>query len=153
MNVNDLKKSNFLKKEDCGPSGILVTIANVTEENIAKEGAPEEMKYCLHLAECEKPMVLNSTNGQIIAAITGSQESDGWIGKKIVLYNEPSVSYAGKVTGGIRVRAPRGKAAQNAPPTREPVKLAPEPIQKPTPLPGQHAPEPDGEPDEDNVPF
>jgi hypothetical protein len=28
----------------------------------------------------------------------------------VVLYVDPNVSYAGKITGGIRLRAPRGKA-------------------------------------------
>ena len=116
MNVNELKKSNFLKKEDVG-RGALVTISDVRQENIAKEGAPEEMKWCLYLKEFEKPMVLNSTNGQLIAKITGSDESDHWAGVKVVLYDDPSITFGGKLTGGIRVRAPRNQppAAPAAP--------------------------------------
>jgi len=45
MNISELKESRFLKKEDCG-TGILVTISKVTQENVAKEGAPEDLKYC-----------------------------------------------------------------------------------------------------------
>ena len=116
MNVSELKKSNFLKKDDVG-NGALVTIAAVTEENIAKEGAPQEMKWCLHVEEFDKPMVLNSTNGQLIAQITKSEESDNWIGQKVVLYSDPSITYGGKLVGGIRVRAPRGAAAKPAPVT------------------------------------
>jgi hypothetical protein len=44
------------------------------------------------------------TNGALIAAITHSEESDGWIGKQIMLYNDPNVMFAGKLVGGIRVR-------------------------------------------------
>ena len=113
MNVNDLKKSNFLQKGDVG-NGVLVTVRDVTEENIAKDGAPAEMKWCLHLEELEKPMVLNSTNGQLIAQITKSDESDNWAGHKVVLYNDPSITYGGKLTGGIRVRAPRNQPAKPA---------------------------------------
>jgi hypothetical protein len=123
--VGTLKKSAFLKKEDCGPNGILVTIKSVIEENVAKDGAPEEYKWCLHLHEAEKPMVLNSTKGELIAAITGKRNTDDWPGSKIVLYNDPAITFQGKLTGGIRVRAPRGKAAQAAPPTLQPVKLPP----------------------------
>ena len=114
MHVHELSKSSYLKKEDCGP-GILVTIKGVTQENVAKEGAPEELRWCLHFIEQEKPMVLNSTNGQIIAKITGSEDSDAWNGHKIVLYNDPNVSFAGKVMGGIRVRAPRNQPPKPAP--------------------------------------
>lgn len=56
-------------------------------------------------------MVLNSTNGQLIAQILKSDETDLWKGQKVVLYDDPSVSFGGKLTGGIRVRAPRGQAA------------------------------------------
>lgn len=117
MHISGLKNSNFLKKEDCDPP-ILVTIASVTEENVAKEGAPQEMKWSVHFDESDKPMVLNSTNGQLIARITGSEETDEWSGYKVVLYNDPNVSFQGKLTGGIRVRAPKnGKAAP--PPVEE----------------------------------
>ena len=57
-------------------------------------------------------MVLNSTNGQAVAAITGSEETDDWIGRKVVLYDDPNVSFGGKLVGGIRIRAPRGQAAK-----------------------------------------
>lgn len=107
MNVSELRVSKFLKKEDCGESGILVTIKGVSEDNVSQEGAEPVYKWVMHFEECEKPLVLNSTCGQVIAMITGSDESEGWIGHKIVLYNDPSVQFKGKVTGGIRVRAPR----------------------------------------------
>ena len=98
----------------------------VTPVNVAKEGAEPENKFALHFDELEKPLVLNSTNGQIIAAITGSQESDGWAGKKIVLYNDPNSSFGGKLTGGIRCRAPKAgsvvaDAKQGAPAPAAPV--------------------------------
>lgn len=125
-NVNDLKKSSFLKKEDCG-AGILVTIKAYEQINTAKEGAPEEIKWALIFDELEKPMVLNSTNGQIIEKITGSGDFDNWIGHKVVLYDDPNVSFAGRITGGIRVRAPKtarpaapsgGRADSVRPPTK-----------------------------------
>ena len=106
MNVSELKQSKFLTKNDVMPP-VLVTMREVTPVNVAKEGAEPDNKFALHFDELEKPLVLNSTNGQIIAAITGSQESEGWAGKKIVLYNDPNISFGGKLTGGIRCRAPK----------------------------------------------
>jgi hypothetical protein len=106
MHVSELKESKFLRKEDCG-AGILVTIRSVHQANVAKEGAPEEMRWVMSFDETDKPMVLNSTNGQIIAQITRSEESDAWTGVQIVLYHDPNVSFGGKLVGGIRVRAPR----------------------------------------------
>lgn len=143
MHINQLKESNFLKKEDCG-NGILVTIKTVSQENVAKSGAPEELKWCVHFGELEKPMVLNNTNAQLIAQIAKSEETDHWTGVKVVLFHDPSVSYGGKIIGGIRVRAPRGKAAQqqNAP---APPKPAPLPVPTEDPI---------NDPDDDqSVPF
>jgi hypothetical protein len=110
VNVNDLKApSKYLQKEDCGERGILVTIKGVSQERIGR-GPDAEMKYILHFQEPGvKPMVLNKTNGQRIAKITGVTESCevGWVGHKIVCYNDPDVEFAGEVIGGVRVRAPR----------------------------------------------
>lgn len=114
MHVNQLKESKFLKKEDVG-TGLLVTIEGLSQENVSKEGAPEEMKYALHFKETEKPLILNSTNGQLIAQITGEEDTDHWAGHKIVLYNDPTISFGGKIVGGIRCRAPKqgsGKPSQ-----------------------------------------
>jgi hypothetical protein len=106
VNIAELKESKFLRKEDAG-AGILVTIREVHQANVAKEGAPEEMKWVMSFDETDKPLVLNSTNGQIIAQITGSPESDNWTGVKVVLYHDPNVSFGGKLVGGVRIRAPR----------------------------------------------
>ena len=105
MHVSELRESRFLKKEEVG-NGTLATIREIYQENVAKSGAPEEYKWVLSFNELEKPMVLNSVNGQIIAQITGSEDSDGWIGAQIELYNDPSIMFAGRLTGGIRVCAP-----------------------------------------------
>jgi hypothetical protein len=104
-NVNDLKDSRFLAKCDVEPD-ILVTITGYEETNVALESQAPEMKWTLRFKELPKPLVLNSTNGQLIQAITGSGDFDDWIGKQVVLYNDKTVSFAGKITGGIRIKAP-----------------------------------------------
>ena len=113
MHISALKESKFLKRSDVG-DGVLVTIRNLIQENVAKEGTEEDMKWAIHFEELDKPLILNSTNAQIIAQIVKSEETDDWTGKQVVLYDDPSVSYGGKLVGGIRVRAPRGQAARRA---------------------------------------
>lgn len=147
MHISQLKESKYLKKEDVGP-GTLLTIAKVFEENIAKEGAAPEMKWAIEFSECDKPLILNSTNGQLIAQITGSEDSDGWIGRKVVLYTDPSITFGGKLVGGIRVRAPKGKAAQ-APAPPAAIKKAIE-TSAPSPAAGLPAEDPNAE---DDIPF
>lgn len=124
--INTMKSSRFLKKEDCG-NGILLTIRTCEQMNVAMEGAPEELKWCLTFEETDKPYVTNSTNRQLIAQFSGKPNTDHWAGVKIVLWNNPAIGYGGKLTGGISARAPRGPApaARPAPAAAAPAADAP----------------------------
>jgi hypothetical protein len=105
-NINSIKQSKYLKREDVG-RGLLLTVKGCTQQNVAPEGQPQELKWCLHFNEHAKPLVLNTTNAQLIAGFLASDETDQWIGKKIVLFDDPTVMNRGQVVGGIRARAPR----------------------------------------------
>ena len=104
--VHEMKESKFLKKEDVG-DGVLVTVAKVHKENVALDGADPEYKWCASFQEVAKPMVLNGTNLDAIAEVTGSDDTDLWPGKQVVLYTDANVTFGGKRVGGIRVRAPK----------------------------------------------
>ncbi len=108
--VGEMIPSKFLKKEDVEPP-VLVTIKHVDRVNVAKEGADPEYRYAMTFDELDKPLVLNSTNIQMCQlACGGSDDTDDWIGGHVVLYNDPNVSFQGKITGGIRVRKPKPTA-------------------------------------------
>lgn len=114
-------ESKYLKKEDVIPDK-LYTIRAFELVNAAGDNQPAEMKYAMYFNEVEKAMLLNSTNIQLMKmalAVTGPKQA---IGRQIVLYNDPSVSYGGKLVGGIRLRAPR---------VRQP---APQPTPAPQPV-------------------
>jgi hypothetical protein len=114
MKTSEMRESKFLKQTDVGV-GMLMTVAGCEKHNVAKDGADPELKWCLAFEESDKPLVLNSINIQLLERIFNSDETDQWIGKKVVLYVDPSVSYQGKVVGGIRVRAPKKLAAKPVP--------------------------------------
>lgn len=118
MKAGLLNPSKFLKKDDV-ENPVLVTIKALRQTNVAQDDKPEEMKWTMLFRELDKPLVLNSTNIQLCTLALGTDETDEWIGRQIVLYNDPSISFAGKITGGIRLRAPKKKAAANAPPQEE----------------------------------
>jgi len=119
-NVNDLKNSKFLTQHDV-ENGMLVTIEGYEEVNVAKEGADPQLRWILNFKECDKPLVLNSTNGQLISKIADTGDFDYWAGTVIVLYQDPTISFGGQIVGGIRVRAPKaGTVKQPAnPPVEE----------------------------------
>jgi hypothetical protein len=108
MKTSELKQSKYLKKEDCGDDGILVTITGIKQENVAMEGKPDDLKWVMSFSEC-KPMVLNGTNSQLIEKALGSDETDDWHGKKIVLFHDENVSFGGELVGGIRCDVSRTK--------------------------------------------
>jgi hypothetical protein len=124
--TSEMRESKFLKQTDVG-AGMLMTVESCEQHNVAMQGAEPEMKWCLTFAESDKPLVLNSTNIQLCERVFGSDDTDQWIGKKVVLYTDPNVSFGGKVVGGIRVRAPKPpKAAAPAKPAPVPAPVTDE---------------------------
>ena len=111
---SDLRQSKYLSQQDVDPA-VLVTITGYEEVDFAKEGEEPQPKWVIKFRELEKGMTLGAENNSLITAIVGSDELEEWKGAKIVLYREPNVTYKGKRTGGIRVRAPKKKVAPTAP--------------------------------------
>ena len=103
MKIGAAFPSNYLKKEDCG-NGILVTVKEVRVEDVGGNGDPQDAKPVVHFHETDKGMVINRTNAEIMTQAMGTDDTDGWIGKQIVLYNEPNIWFGSKQTGGIRVK-------------------------------------------------
>ena len=117
MKATSLIESKYLKKDDVDPP-ISGTVRGLKKVNIGKEDGPEELKWALFLNESPKPLLLNSTNIQLLTHYLGG-ETDDWKGKAIELYNDPSISFGGKLTGGVRVRLPTGQAQPKATPAKE----------------------------------
>jgi hypothetical protein len=111
MKAGSMIESKFLKKEDLDyENGNLVTVADLDQQNVGLADGEEDLKWCMHFKEFKKPMVLNSTNIQLATKALGTDETDEWIGKKLVIYVDDNVSFGGKLVGGIRIRKPRGQA-------------------------------------------
>lgn len=118
-NINQMMPSKYLKKEDF-PAPALVTIRTFTQDNVAQQGQPEEKKWVMHFHEFENGMVMNSTNLQLCAQALGSEETEDWVGKQVVVFSDPNVSFGGKLIGGIRIRQMRRKPAAPPPPAPAP---------------------------------
>jgi hypothetical protein len=102
--VNEMLESRFLKQGDI-PDEIMVTVEAVAKKNVAREGDDPELKWLVKFVEFKKPMVLNATNIKRLKSACGSDDTDDWRGKKVSLYTDPDVEYAGNITGGLRIRA------------------------------------------------
>lgn len=116
MNINGAFPSNYLKAADLQGRRALVTISHVTMEDIGDDHKP-----VLYFAGKEKGMVLNRTNANAIAEITGGEETEAWTGKAIVLFST-KVDFQGRRVDAIRVDRPApGQAAAAPPPPPPPI--------------------------------
>lgn len=121
MRIGDMMPSKYLGKGDVQDKPLLLTIKGFQQVNLAKEGERPNMKWAMFFAEEDKPLIMNPTNLQLAAQALGTEETDQWVGRKIVAFNDPGVQYQGKLTGGVRLRAPRQNGAAQAPaPAQQP---------------------------------
>jgi hypothetical protein len=116
--------SKYLRKDDCGEDGIILTIKGFTRETVKGDDGDED-KVVMHFEEDVRPMILNKTNTQLLANATGVRMAGEAKGKKVVVFNDPSVSFGGKVCGGLRIKRIPGPArAPSAPAARKPAPAA-----------------------------
>lgn len=115
--VGEMIESKYLKQSDVEDE-VTVTVVKVGKANISKEGEEPEYKWLIRYQEFSKPMVLNATNIKRLARACESEETEEWTGKKVVLYVDHDVEFAGNVVGGLRIRAipkPTGSTRQAQP--------------------------------------
>lgn len=85
MNVNDLFPSKYLKAHDLSGKAYTLTIKVAKIEEVG-HGAEKERKLAIGFEKATKLMLLNRTNAMIIASLYGP-ETDGWIGKAVIVYS------------------------------------------------------------------
>lgn len=107
--VSEMIVSKFLRKEDFDEDRVL-TIKGVRLEDVGNQG---EQRWVVHFREVDKGMVLNITSIRVLEGAYGD-DSDGWVGKRVMVYVDPNVSFQGRVVGGLRLRAPKQRPATPA---------------------------------------
>jgi len=95
----DYLKADELKGETTA------TIKEVRVETLGRAEAAKE-KPVVYFNELDKGLALNRVNADALKEVCGSSEIEEWVGKRVTLYVDPNVQYAGRRVGGIRVRVP-----------------------------------------------
>ena len=134
MKMSKMFPSKYLKSADLEGRTIRLVIADAKLEEV---GMDKDQKPVLYFAKAKKGMVLNVTNGNLIAAAYGDDSKD-WKGKPIELY-VAKVRYQGKLVDGLHVRIPEDA-------------VEPEPVEEEPPLPTDEELEAMGD-DDPNIPF
>lgn len=102
--LREIYGGNYLKADDIKDLGdVNVVIENVTVDEL-EDG---KKKAVLHFRGKEKTLVVNVTNANMLEELTGSDDTDDWIGKRICIYT-CKVDFQGKRVLAIRVKAGTG---------------------------------------------
>ena len=98
--------SRFLKVADLAGKPLEVEIERAPQEELGS-GAEKEVKTVLYFLGGTKPLPLNMTNWDAVAAIAGDDTLD-WPGHRLELY-PTTTTLRGKTVDCIRIRRPRQK--------------------------------------------
>lgn len=113
MKSSEAFPSNWLHSEDLQGKRVAVTIEEITSEELNFEGR-KQRKPVMRFQGKDKSLVVNRTNWNRLADFLGSDDSDDWIGKTIVLGVE-KVDFQGKRVPAIRVLGLARPVAAKAP--------------------------------------
>lgn len=102
MKVTDIWPSKYVKAGDLNGKTVTLTIKKLVMEEMTNHGNEKETKPVLYFDKATKGLVLNRTNGMIIAALY-SMETDNWVGKRISIY-PTKVKAFGSMQDAIRVK-------------------------------------------------
>lgn len=96
--------SDFLSSADIEDGDMVVTIKQVSIEEV--KGADGKNKKCnvARFHESVKPMILNVTNSKLIKKFSGSRFLEDWKNVPIQIYVDDKVKAFGEVTEGLRIR-------------------------------------------------
>ena len=103
MDIGKVFPSRYLKVADLNGREVAVVIKDVKLESVGKG---QEAKPVAFFRGTDKGLVLNVTNSKRIASIAGTQETDAWVGTRIVLYGTET-EFQGDTVECIRVRVPK----------------------------------------------
>ena len=102
--------ANYLGGWSFADGDQVLTIKDVLEQEVRSKDSGTELKLTAIFEETDLPMVLNRTNADMIARVTGTSYTGGWIGKKIKV-GTSKVRAFGDVFDAIRVRDEKITAA------------------------------------------
>ena len=110
----DLSGSFLTQADFAETPAITFRIADAVGKKVfeAKNGRPEETKRVLTFTD-ERRLSLNKTNLALLAKWFGTK-ARAWADQVIVVYLDESVSFGGRLTGGLRVRKPTAERKPRA---------------------------------------
>ncbi len=110
MKAHEAFPSKYIKTEDLEGKSVPVTIERVITETIKRDDGATEEKRIVYFRGGQRGMVLNQTNWNAIADISGKDDDDDWPGTKVVLY-PTKTQFGSKTVPCIRIMGPAQNSA------------------------------------------
>lgn len=103
--------SGYFTKDEFNQLGQDLQIDGFKREKVG-QGDKAEMLTVMYFVGQSKGMVLKPTNMQLLKLAHPDCNSSGqFVGRMVNVYLDPTVSMAGQIVGGIRIRATQAQAA------------------------------------------
>jgi hypothetical protein len=103
VTLNEQFPSKWLKSSDLENGPVVTTIHETNVEPIKGMDGKTQNKCVIYFANDKlKPLILNRTNFEALVDISGSDDSEGFVGAKVELYTVET-----QMGEGIRIRAPK----------------------------------------------
>ena len=112
--MSKLFPSKYLASDDLNGKTVSVKIDRVVMEEV---GQQKDWKPVIYFQKAKKGMVLNRTNGNMIASAYGD-DTDHWHGKPVLIRAE-KVAFQGKMMDGLRIHIPAQAPEPDEPPPHE----------------------------------
>jgi hypothetical protein len=104
MKISKMFPKRYATGEDLQGKTITLTITTIALEKMHPQpNAPEAEKWVIYFKEAKKGIILSRTLANQIAEVLGSDETDEWLGKRIMVYPQP-MTVAGRKVTAIRAR-------------------------------------------------
>ena len=111
--VHDNYGTRFLSAADLKGKEWTAEIVETHDEVFTDKGV-ERTKTVVTFKNFPKPLVLNQTNALSIARILDEDDTDDWIGGRVIVHPE-LVQFGGKIVDAIRIKTPPAPEAKPAP--------------------------------------
>ena len=111
-----ISTGSYLKADQLPEDGEIRRVVSCGQQPIKDASGKEELRWILYLDGGLKPLILNATNIKRAVGAFGTAETDDWVDKEIIVYQDASIEYGGVVTGGVRLRASKPPGKPRRPP-------------------------------------
>ncbi len=106
--IHDNYGTQFLSAADLKGKEWNGLIEETHDEVFTDDGA-ERTKTVVTFRNFPKPLVLNKTNALSIAKILDEDDTDDWIGGRVIVHPD-LVQFGGKIVDAVRIKAPAPEA-------------------------------------------